>query len=737
MNCMLTNVGAIVAMGMSCVSLMAAESAPGDRNIPINQTYPQDVFYHNGKGGRVLDVTKPPFNAKGDGRTDDTKALTAAMRFVREHYEPLVGPKVGSTCCRKMRNTWTIYLPDGEYLVSDTVCQGWPARAINVLNGWEKINRLLVNSKEHEGELQTGQQGPGRSGGDVVYAEENNDIQIVGQSRARTIIRLKDACPGYGEGLEKAVVAFYMLQRGSNINLGNFIRNVTIQTGKGNPGAVGLKWNSSNWGGVRNVAIRSADGRGRAGLMMERNNALGYHHDIIVDGFNVGIELTGGHETSAALEYATLSHQRELAIRVGGGRHDGLSARKLLVSDAPVALTIGPAAQVVLLDSTLSSNHSDRPAVMLERDSHLLARNVNLSGYRGAVARQGRLELDTKLIDEYVSDKPIGLRRDEPARPLRLPIKDSPLVMPEQDLSKWASVDDFGAVGDGIADDTAAIGRAMKSGKPVVYFPKGSYVVNGTVDIPATVREVAFLWASVYRSKTNGPDGPGLFRVAEPSSQPLMLHETANAGGVLVDHEADRPLVLEDAIAWFHHVRSYAAGPDMLFPGPVAQDTSVWRLYRNTRPAGARKELFANSVLFFAAGGAGGSLAVENVTAWVRMGDNEHVPGAQFAFRRSDVWILGFKSENADTLFQVADRSRLEVFGGTFLNWEPKKGPAIIARDSRISAAFYLWSTVPETILLDETKGVTTSLPAARFPKLDANKSDGNANDVVIPLLTN
>jgi len=76
------------------------------------------------------------------------------------------------------------------------------------------------------------------------------------------------------------------------------------------------------------------------------------------------------------------------------------------------------------------------------------------------------------------------------------------------------------------------------------------------------------------------------------------------AGGVFLDHEADRPVVLQDAITWFHHAREYAAGPDMLFPGPAAQNTTIWRLYRNTRPEGATKEVFVNDAQFFAPGNA-------------------------------------------------------------------------------------------------------------------------------------
>jgi len=639
--------------------LTASEAAPGDRNLPINQVFPPEAFYHNGKGGRVLDVTRPPFNAKGDGKTDDTQALTAAMRFVREHYELIHGKDF--SYCEKMNNrNWVIYLPDGEYLVSDTVSQGWPAQAINILKGWSQVQTVSVDSPEHEVQLNVG-------GAQAVYSEMNWAIRLVGQSRSKTVIRLKDSAPGFEAGSKKAVVTFYLLKQGSNVNNGNVIQNVTIDTGKGNPGAIGLKWSASNYGGVRNVVLRSADGTGRAGLLMDRRNATSYLHDLLVEGFNVGIELTADAETAVTLEYATLSGQRETALRVGGETtgHVCLSARKLLTRDAPVALRTVHAAQVVLLDSKLASTQDSAAAVALETDGYLFARDVGVSGYRAAVVRNGETVLSGAFIKEYASTKPVSLRGDEPVQSLRLPVKDTPFVKPETDLSKWANVDTFGAAGDGITDDTAAIQRAMKSGMPVVYFPKANYVVNGTVDIPASVREITWLFGGVHRTIAAGKDGPGLFRVAEPSAGPLRLHGAITAGGVFLDHEADRPVVLEDIEVWFHHCRNYAGKADMLFPSPAAQDTAIWRLYRNSRSAGAAKEVFVNNSLFFAGDDQDEKCGLENVRAWARMVNSEHLPGAQYAFRRSDAWILGFKSENADRLFQADDHTRLEVLGGS------------------------------------------------------------------------
>src|SRR5699024_2117916 len=54
--------------------------------------------------------------------------------------------------------------------------------------------------------------------------------------------------------------------------------------------------------------------------------------------------------------------------------------------------------------------------------------------------------------------------------------------------SRWSprhnapvSVRDFGAVGDGVTDDTAAIQAALDSGAPVVYAPPGVYAISDPV----------------------------------------------------------------------------------------------------------------------------------------------------------------------------------------------------------------------------------------------------------------
>ena len=179
-------------------------------------------------------------------------------------------------------------------------------------------------------------------------------------------------------------------------------------------------------------------------------------------------------------------------------------------------------------------------------------------------------------------------------------------------------------------------------------------------------------------------------------------------------------------ITWFQHARSYARNPGMLFPGSAAQKTSLWRLYRNTKPDGAPKEVFANMVQGFAGGGEDACLAVENVHAWVRQVDNEYYT-IEVAFRRSDAWILGYKGEMhgaSGTFFHASDRSRLELLGGLYcVRPGPESSlPLAVSRDSQIALSLSSFGgtklnvPVQSVILRDERKGQVTQITDSQFP---------------------
>lgn len=54
-------------------------------------------------------------------------------------------------------------------------------------------------------------------------------------------------------------------------------------------------------------------------------------------------------------------------------------------------------------------------------------------------------------------------------------------------LEQYVCVKDFGAVGDGVTDDTTAIQNALNGAPGAVYFPAGTYVINATIEVPKNV----------------------------------------------------------------------------------------------------------------------------------------------------------------------------------------------------------------------------------------------------------
>jgi hypothetical protein len=68
-----------------CVAL----GPDGDRGHDLNMIYPSGAFLEN--GGPIIDVTKPPYNAKGSGDPADadhnTRAFVAVYDFIMEQLD--------------------------------------------------------------------------------------------------------------------------------------------------------------------------------------------------------------------------------------------------------------------------------------------------------------------------------------------------------------------------------------------------------------------------------------------------------------------------------------------------------------------------------------------------------------------------------------------------------------------------------------------------------------------------
>ncbi len=553
-------------------SSVRAEPVYGDRNVPMEIVLPERAFKSNNSRGTFLNIKDPPFNAKGDGVTDDTQAFITALNFLRDKLNEMRGGG------ERGGHSYHLYLPKGTYLVSDSLV--------------------------HEGNMTRG----------FCY------LRIWGQDRRDTVIKLKDNAPGFGDPSKpKPVLPWSKLPEAQgNIMWGNHARNFTIDTGRGNPGAVGMTFMAANISSMENITIRSGDGTGAIGLWFPWWSVQGHFCDITVEGFDYGIRFDDLRENQPTLEYVTLKGQKRVGLEVGPAM---ASVRKLWSQNSVPAITMnGKVAQLVLLDSLLEGGSPAAAAIEFNNSSsqQLFARNVEIKGYGIAIARDGQPAVKGR-IDEFVSGEVVTLNSLSPKKSMNLTIPEVKLIPWETDLTKWADPEQF----TGTVEEK--IQAALNSGKPVVGFTRtySSHLKEGEFIVPPTVEQIVFLGQDVILRSP--------LVIKERSEKPLFIDGCSQ--GPEIRFEAPRET----------HIRNGGVTLTVATKEPViVQAQNVCELAGSDRP----------------------EFCPPGARIYVRSVNDESRTHTNFSSSGGVLWVMGYKTEADQSAFVATNGGVIEVLGG-------------------------------------------------------------------------
>ena len=438
----------------------------------------------------IINIKNPPYNAKGDGATDDTAAIQKAISDMMGQHQML-------------------YFPAGDYVISSTL--QWSNKNSSGANAWG-FNWLQ------------------------------------GQGPAKSRIRLKD---GVFKDATNPQSMMWCGGFGSADWFHNHVEGLTFDIGTDNPGAIGLQFYSNNTGAVRQCRFIDSTGVGLVGLDLGHRDMNGplLIKDCEVVGFRRGISTSRG-VNGQTIERITLRGQKEAGITNEG---QSLSIRSLLSKNEVPAITSYGTLAVIDADLQGKAGASNHPAILNFNGGRIHVRDVTTSGYKRALAdlvtpdsaAAYRLTDDEqpksvgpKLV-EYFSHaitNPFGGKTES----LRLEVADEPTI-PADEPSAWANVDRFGADPTGGKDSSAAIQKAIDSGASTIFFP-GHYKLESTVIVRNNVHRMLSVGGGVDYVAQSTPD----FRVADGDGTPILFeHFFSINGGIEVD--SSRTVMIKSA----------------------------------------------------------------------------------------------------------------------------------------------------------------------------------------------
>lgn len=533
--------------------------------------------------GGIVDVRE--YGAVPDDEGDDTAAIQAAL----DAYPN--GNRI-------------IYLPPGAYLVRDTL--RWPA---------------------------------GDSGGN---AQKRTILQGAGESLS--VLRLPENTGGFTDGGKPKPLIWTGGAPAQRFR--NAVRDLTIEIGPRNTGAIGLQFNASNQGTIRNLTIRASEGSGKIGLDLGHCDEIGplLVRHLTVTGFEIGIS-TKWPVNSNTFEHVLLSNQR----RLGWWNYHQMVFVRDLVSENRVPSIFNEKdswGTVTLLGAHLHAVNPDGNTPAIHNQRQIYLRDVEVLGYRLAVNNddKGRDKGDVGppgLIAEDTSHKNVrSLFREvgdgtfaQAGETTHLPVKETPVVPWGDPAKEWANLLDFGADATGATDASAALQKAIDSGAKTIYLPAGAnFLFTTTVEIRGPVQRLIGLEGRFTA------EGEPVWRLVDgkhpqklPDAPVVVIERMTNQSGgaeILVRHESARTLVISSATGF---------AVEGIGKGDLFLDDLCGHLNR----------------------------LAPGQSAWCRQLNSER-EGLKCRNAGGKLWILGLKTEKTGTLIETTAGGITEV-NGVFL----------------------------------------------------------------------
>ncbi len=541
------------------------------------------------------------FGAKGDGVTDDSLAIQAAFEACQQKHMEIV------------------YFPNGVYLVSRPVH----------FRGW---------------------------------------MFVQGESRDGTIIKLKDKCPGYTDAKQPNYLMATtdpmepeLRPGGDNMAFSNHVLDLTLDTGTGNPGAIGVQFISHNGGGLERVTIRSGDRQGLIGLDLRTPwNGPCLFKTLRIEGFDTGIE--SRHQTYFST-FEEIHLERQNVLGWGNFDHPVAVRRLTSLNEVPVIRNTGAEGHLVVIDSQFAGGSPDVAAIENDK-GELFARNIQTTGYSAAIRNRDQV-IGGADIKEYISGQTIQ-SHESPTRTLNLPIEETP-ELPWEPLKDWVNVLDYqpraisfwaGDHEETGYDAAVAIQRAIDSGKSTIYFPHGKYILQAPVIIRGKVRVIQGCGSTLLAHRTEFND---------KSAPAVILGET------------EAKTVFIDRISMPQHG---AIKSDYYFSHQGQADLVVlhsrWMSYRNGPQCGK----------LYVADMCGSPWLFEHPQkVFFRSLNCETHEGIKIDNRAADMWLFGYKAEGTATEIRNGQLARTELLGGLLYpaGGDIEKNPSFINDGGRLS----------------------------------------------------